>query len=83
MGDLLLARIEGKDRVATQVFLLGCEGIEDPGEMAAKIGCTEPEVREAERRLKYHAGVIKAAEREVEAARMEELRRKAKKGGTP
>lgn len=81
LGDLLLGRLGDRDPIATKVFRLACQGIEDPVEQAAAIPCRVDEVYEAQRRLKYRGGCIKAEDREAEATRVKAAREQAKKEG--
>jgi DNA-directed RNA polymerase specialized sigma24 family protein len=81
LGDRLLGMLGDRDPIATKVFRLACQGIEDATEQAAAIPCRVDEVYEALRRLKYHGARIKAEHREAEAVRMKAAREQAKKEG--
>jgi DNA-directed RNA polymerase specialized sigma24 family protein len=79
LGNLLMDKLEGRDPVAVKVFRAACEGIEDPAEQAAAIGCEASEVYEALRRLKYHGASIAAEDERAEALRMKQAREGARK----
>jgi DNA-directed RNA polymerase specialized sigma24 family protein len=82
LGTLLRMRLETKkDTVAVHVLDSASEGLEEPGEVAGKIGCQVEEVYEAHRRLKYHATQLLADEEEAEKRAMKEKREKATKTG--
>jgi hypothetical protein len=83
MGDLLLVDLGDSDPVATKVFRAASEGIEEPREQAAHIGCRVEEVYEALRRLKYRGARIRKSYEAREAARMKEARQSAKKKDKP
>jgi hypothetical protein len=69
LGQSLLARLGDGDPLATAVFRCGCEGVDEPGEQAAHIGCSVEEVYEARRRLRYHGAIVKAEAEETDRAR--------------
>jgi DNA-directed RNA polymerase specialized sigma24 family protein len=78
----VLAEIGDKHPIARQVFELGAEGIEDPRELMATIGCTFNDVHLAIKQLRYHAR--RALERwdMAEEQRMRELQGAGKKAAT-
>jgi DNA-directed RNA polymerase specialized sigma24 family protein len=74
LGRALLAKLEHTDPIAAQVFLLACEGTEEPAEQAQRLGRPVEEVYEALRRLRYHGAKTLAEHEQAEAARMKALR---------
>jgi hypothetical protein len=80
-GERLRERMEGSDPLAVRVFDACCLGIEGDDARAAHTGCTEKEAHEAYRRLMYQAAKIVDEEADLEAQRMKEAQRRAKKGG--
>jgi DNA-directed RNA polymerase specialized sigma24 family protein len=84
-GGVLRARLqEKKDTIALEVYDCGCEGIEDKGEIADRIGRTLPEVRDAMRRLTYLGAQVRAEEEAIEERIMKEARNRdrASRSGT-
>jgi DNA-directed RNA polymerase specialized sigma24 family protein len=79
LGRILLGQVEGKDPIAASVLRAAQDGIEEPAEQAAAIGCRVEEVYEALRRLKYRGARIKAGAEQADAQRMKETREGTKK----
>jgi DNA-directed RNA polymerase specialized sigma24 family protein len=79
LESILLGQVEGKDPIAASLLRAAQDGIEEPAEQAATIGCRVEEVYEALRRLKYRGARIKAEEEQAEAQRMKETRERTKK----
>lgn len=78
LGGVLRERLSHNQRTL-QVFDHGCKGDEDGEELAGLIGCTAQDIYDANRQIRYHADKILAEEEQAEAARMKELRERAKK----
>jgi DNA-directed RNA polymerase specialized sigma24 family protein len=79
LAGVLLGKVEGKDPIAAKILTMAYEGIDEPAEQAAKIGCSVEEVYEALRRLKYRGARIKAEDEQAEAERMKATREGTKK----
>jgi DNA-directed RNA polymerase specialized sigma24 family protein len=81
MGGKLRARLSRLPR-ALQVFDYACQGVEDSAELARLVGCPVGDVYQANRQIARQAAKVLAEERKSEAARMKELRERAKKKET-
>jgi hypothetical protein len=81
LGTLLRSRIEEKgDQVALDMLDCARRGKVEIEEVEQETGHSPDEIRDAHRRLKYHARQILAEEDEAERKRMNEARENAKIG---